>query len=231
LARLAVNEWKATPEVKSEFAKELEFYPRDYLANYMTGFLASGERDYPASEKSLKIATEENPRAPEPWLYMGLNAYAQSDTKRAEECFRKAITLTGTDESRSNYQIRRAYVSLGRILANSGREEESQTYLAKARDLQNKTMELSQQNVASMATAEGAGAATGAATGAGADAAATTATGAIAPNTPSLFGTANPPAIAALASSSDTRATEPAACAPLAFTKKNGSHFAHSFTR
>jgi tetratricopeptide (TPR) repeat protein len=43
LAQLAVNEWKPTPEVRTEFSKELEYNPRDYLANYMTGFLASGE--------------------------------------------------------------------------------------------------------------------------------------------------------------------------------------------
>ena len=42
LARLAVNEWKATPEARAEFAKELEYYPQDYLANYLVGFLASG---------------------------------------------------------------------------------------------------------------------------------------------------------------------------------------------
>ena len=162
LAQLAVNEWKSTPEVKTEFAKELEFYPRDYLANYMTGFLASGDRDYATSTKYLKIATDVNPNWPEPWLYLGLNAYSQNDAKRAEECFRRAITLTGTDEARSNYQIRRAYVSLGRILANSGRADESQTYLAKARELQNKTMEQSQQNIASMVEASG-GAGTGAA--------------------------------------------------------------------
>ena len=98
LARLAVNEWKATPEVRAEFSKELEFYPRDYLANYMVGFLASNDRDYGVSDRYLKIAAEVNPDWPEPWLYMGLNAYAQSDMKRAEECFRKAIALTGSDE-------------------------------------------------------------------------------------------------------------------------------------
>jgi tetratricopeptide (TPR) repeat protein len=160
LARLAVNEWKATPEVKTEFEKELEYSPRDYLANYMMGFLASGERNYVESERYLRTAIEVNADWPEPWLYLGLNAYAQSDMKRAEECFRKAITLTGTDEARSNYQIRRAYVDLGRILANSGRTEESDVYLTKARDLQNKTMEQGQQSVASaMALAGGAGSA------------------------------------------------------------------------
>jgi tetratricopeptide (TPR) repeat protein len=156
LARLAVNEWKATPEVRTEFAKELEYYPRDYLANYLMGFLASGDRDYPVSNRYLKLAAEIDPVAPEPWLYLGLNAYAQSDTAHAEEYLRKAVVLTGKDEARSNYQIRRAYVDLGRILINSGRAEESEVFLAKARDLQNKTMELTQHDVASAMTDAGA---------------------------------------------------------------------------
>jgi tetratricopeptide (TPR) repeat protein len=125
----------------------------------MVGFLASNDRDYGVPDRYLKIAAEVNSDWPEPWLYMGLNAYAQNDMKRAEDCFRNAITLTGSDESRSNYQIRRAYVDLGRILVNSGRAGESEVYLAKARELQNKTMEQSQQNVAAMALAGGAGSA------------------------------------------------------------------------
>jgi tetratricopeptide (TPR) repeat protein len=159
LATLAVNEWQATPEIKAEFAKELEHYPRDYLANYMTGFIASGERRYDESDKHLTVAVEVNPDWPEPWLYMGLNAYARSDMKRAEQMFRKAVELTGADESRSNFQIRRAYVDLGRILANSGRSEESEVFMAKARDLQNKTLQQGQQNVAAMALAGGVGSA------------------------------------------------------------------------
>ena len=91
----------------------------------MVGFIASSERQYADAERYLKVASEVNPNWPEPFLYMGLNAYAQGDMKRAEEMLRKAVILTGQDESRSNYQIRRAYVDLGRILANSGRAEES----------------------------------------------------------------------------------------------------------
>jgi tetratricopeptide (TPR) repeat protein len=159
LARLTQNEWKPTPEATAEIKKELEYYPHDFLANYMVGFLASSERQYDVSDKYLKIAAEINPSWPEPWLYMGLNAYAQGDMKRAEETLRKAIELTGQDESRSNYQIRRAYVDLGRILTNSGRKEEAEKYLAKARELQNKTMEQTQQGVSAMAVAAGAGSA------------------------------------------------------------------------
>ena len=72
---------------------------------------------------------------------------------------RKAVELTGSDEARSNYQIRRAYVDMGRILSNSGRKEESEGFLAKARALQNKTMEQSQQSIATIALAGGAGSA------------------------------------------------------------------------
>ena len=159
LATFAVNEWQATPEIKNEFAKELKYYPRDYLANYMVGFIASSERRYEASDKYLTAAVEVNPDWPEPWLYMGLNAYARSDMKRAEPMLRKAVEMTGSDEARSNFQIRRAYIDLGRILATSGRTEESEAFLAKARALQNKVLQQSQQNVAAMALAGGVGSA------------------------------------------------------------------------
>jgi tetratricopeptide (TPR) repeat protein len=154
LAQLFLKEWKPTPEAETELRKEVEYYPHDYLANYMLGFLISGERRYDEANMYLKTAAEIDPSAPEPFLYLGLNAYSQEDMKRAEEMLRKAIFLTGDDEERSNYQIRRAYVELGRILATSGRKEEGEVYLAKARNLQNKTMEQSQQQVASMAGAE-----------------------------------------------------------------------------
>jgi tetratricopeptide (TPR) repeat protein len=156
LARLALNEWKPTPDAQSEFMRELHYYPKDFLANYMTGFLASSQRQYAVADRYMKIAAELNPTWPEPWLYMGLNAFAQGDAKAAEPLLRKAVELTGTDESRSNYQVRRAYVDLGRILANSGREQEGDLYFAKARNLQNKTMQDTQQKVTSMALSEGA---------------------------------------------------------------------------
>ena len=151
LAQLFLKDWKPTPEAEAELKKEVEIYPHDYLANYMLGFLNSGERRYEESNVYLKAAAEINPSAPEPFLYLGLNAYSQDDMKRAEEMLRKAVLLTGNDEARSNYQIRRAYVDLGRILASSGRKEESEIFLTKARNLQNKTMEQSQQQVASIA--------------------------------------------------------------------------------
>lgn len=155
LAHLAVNEWKATPEIRAEFLKELEFHPRDYLANYLMGFLASSDRQYAEADRYLKIAAETGPEWPEPWLYLGLDCYAQGEMKNAEDFLRKAVQLTGNDESRSNYQIRRAYVDLGRILVNSGRTEESEVFLSKARELQKKSMELTQQEISATIAEQG----------------------------------------------------------------------------
>ncbi|HUI74931.1 MAG TPA: tetratricopeptide repeat protein, partial [Candidatus Acidoferrum sp.] len=159
LARLASNEWVPTPEVHQEFAKELEIDPHDYLANYMTGFIDSSERKYAEAEPFLKQASQLNPGAPEPWLYIGLNAYALGQMQPAEAALRKAILLSGSDESRNNYQIRRAYIDLGRLLLTSGRKQEAEKYLTKARDLQNKVLELTQQQVGSHLLEGGAGAA------------------------------------------------------------------------
>jgi tetratricopeptide (TPR) repeat protein len=156
LAQLFLKDWKPTPEAEAELRKEVEAYPHDYLANYMLGFLTSGERRYDESNTYLEAAAKIDPSVPEPLLYLGLNAYSQDDMKRAEEMLRKAVVLTGTDEARSNYQIRRAYVELGRILATTDRKDESEVYLTKARNLQNRTMEQSQQQVATIVLAGGA---------------------------------------------------------------------------
>ena len=77
----------------------------------------------------------------------------------AEEMLRKAVSLTGSDEARTNYQIRRAYVDLARILIKAGRKEESNVFAAKARDLENKVMVESQQHISTMVLSGGAGSA------------------------------------------------------------------------
>ena len=159
LAHLSMNEWAPTPEARAEFAKELQFYPKDYLANYMIGFVDSSKRRYADADRFLRTAAEVNPQAPDPWLYLGLDQYAQGDMKSAEASFRKAIALTGDNESRSLYQIRRAYIDLGRILVNSGRAEEGEKYLAKAREMQNDVFKTSQQQIGAHLLEGGAGAA------------------------------------------------------------------------
>jgi len=155
LAQLVLSDWKPTPGAEAALRTEAEYYPNDYLANFMLGFLTSEEHQYEESNKHLLIASKLSPSSPDPFLYLGLNAFAQEKMDVAETMLRKAVEFTGNDESRANYQIRRAYVDLARILFSSGHQEESEVFAAKARALQNKTMVDSQQTVSALMAAGG----------------------------------------------------------------------------
>ncbi|HKF49951.1 MAG TPA: tetratricopeptide repeat protein [Terracidiphilus sp.] len=155
LAQLFANDWKPTPAIEEEIRKEAQIYPDDYLANYMLGVTTAGERKYDESDKYLEAAARIDPQSPDPYLYLGMNAYAEEKMDRAEAMMRKAIETTGSDEARTNYQIRRAYVDMARILGQSGRMEESKIYAAKARELENKIMVATQVEVSRMVSEHG----------------------------------------------------------------------------
>jgi len=155
LALLWKNEWTDTPEIRQEFVTEINNYPKGFLANYFLGYLDSNDRRYDEANIHLKIATELDPSWPEPWLFLGLNAYSQGDLAHSEAYLRKCIELTGTDESRGNYQIRRAYITLGRILTASGRADQAAPYLEKAREFQKQSLAEAQQQIAGKASEEG----------------------------------------------------------------------------
>lgn len=155
LAELSLNEWNWTPEVQAQMQEEVKYHPNDFLANYMLGFLASSQRQYAVADKYLKKASELNSTWPEPFLYMGLNAFAQGDNQTAKTMLLKSVALTGSDEARSNYEIRRAYVDLARIFSREGNEKEADVYVAKARNLENKVMQDSQQRTTALMLKEG----------------------------------------------------------------------------
>ncbi len=133
---LLQEEWAPKPKIREQFLLELRLNPRDFLSNYLLGAMESNEKHFAESDKYLKTATNIQPNWSEPWLYLGLNANNQGDSKNAEVYLRKAITANGSDDSRSNYLIRKAYFALGRILSQSDRKEEARIYLQKARELQ-----------------------------------------------------------------------------------------------
>jgi tetratricopeptide (TPR) repeat protein len=157
LMELMLNEWAPLPSIRAEMQAELKYHPRDYLANYVMGVFTSSDKEYERSNVYLTIATEEQPRSPEPWIYLGLNESSRGNPKSAEEYLRKAIQLTGTDEARSHYQIRKAYIALGRILIQSGRKEEAAQWMAKARAVQQLGLVESQQTIAAVFSDAGVG--------------------------------------------------------------------------
>jgi len=155
--RLIENEWSPLPEIEHEMRQELKHHPRHYMANYVLGVFASNAKQYEVSDRHLTIASQEQPDSPEPWLYLGLNAYNRSEWPKAEEFLRKAIDLTGSEESRAYYQIRKAYIALGRILIQSGRKEEAAKWMAKAREAQKLGFAESQQSIAEVFSSSGVG--------------------------------------------------------------------------
>jgi tetratricopeptide (TPR) repeat protein len=136
LVYLLQEDWAPKPKIREQFLLELRLNPRDFLSTYLLGAMGSNEKNFAESDRYLKAATEIQPEWSEPWLYLGLNANNQGDTKNAEAYLRKAIALNGPDDSRSNYFIRKAYFALGRILSQSDRKEEARSFLQKARELQ-----------------------------------------------------------------------------------------------
>ena len=140
LLYLMQNEWVATPQAREQFAAEVKVNPKDFFGNFFLGYIDSTEKNYDASDRYLSVAAADKPDWPEPFLYMGLNAYGNHDNKQAEALLRKAIALTGDDYARNNYQIRRAYYVLGRICIQSGRKDEGVSYTKLFSDMQEKTM-------------------------------------------------------------------------------------------
>ena len=138
---LTRNGWTPTPQAREEFLAEVDANPTDFFGNYFMGYLTSLEKNYAESDQYLKAAALAKNDWPEPFLYLGLNAYAAGANARAEEMLRKAIQLTGSDEARNNSQIRRAFFALGRILVTTGRKEEGTKYLVRSRDMENTLMD------------------------------------------------------------------------------------------
>lgn len=137
---LVKNSWEPSPEARREFEAEVAVNPRDFFGNYFLGYLASGEKKYTQSDAYLRVAAAAKPDWPEPYLYMGLNAYGAGADAKAEVLLRKAIKLTGVDEPRNNYQVRRAYFTLGRILIRFGKRDEGAALIKKSRDMETKLL-------------------------------------------------------------------------------------------
>lgn len=132
LTYLQMNQWGPNSDSFLHLRKAVALNPREYVSNFYLGALESTDgSDLPASDRHLKAAAEADPSQPEVWLYLGMNANREKRTADAKTYLQKAIDLTGNDEARNNYQVRRAYFSLGRLLVAEGDRERGEALLAK----------------------------------------------------------------------------------------------------
>jgi len=151
---LEINNNESSLEIFQELQREVRQFPDDYFGNYSLGGVESRGSDLEASNKHLLIAAKADPNNPDPYLYLGLNAYRLKDNAAGETYLRKAIALTGDDVSRNGYHIRRGYIALARILASEGKKEEAQVYFDKAKALSSQSLKSSAETMNDLSSSQ-----------------------------------------------------------------------------
>jgi len=149
---LQMHEWGPNSQSFEHLRAAVRLAPHDYLSNFYLGAIESTDgTDLASSNRHLHVAAEADPRSPEVWLYLGLNAVREKNTADAKTYLRKAIELTGDDEARNNYQIRRVYAVLGRLLVAEGNHAEGDALLEKYRKSEDRVLVNSANVIASAA--------------------------------------------------------------------------------
>jgi tetratricopeptide (TPR) repeat protein len=124
-------------EAVPELDAELEVNPDDARTHYMLGYIALKRHDASQAEKELSRAAELDPENPDPLISLGQVYSDAGRLSEAEKNFRRAIAVT-KDPSRNGYQVNRAHYALGRILLQTGREDEGKKELQISADLRDK---------------------------------------------------------------------------------------------
>jgi tetratricopeptide (TPR) repeat protein len=155
---LEKNYWAPDAEILQQFSEEVKAFPDGYFGHFYMGVLLSQQGQLDEANPHLKAAIAADPQNPDPWLYIGLNYFKAQDNANAKAALLKAVELTGNDQARANYQIRRAYITLGRILVNQGDKQAGDVYLKKARELSDKSLAVSSSAIAAEMADSGTGA-------------------------------------------------------------------------
>lgn len=124
---------EAVPELQGE----LKVNPDDARTHYMLGYIALKRQDAKQAEEELAHAAKLDPENPDPLISLGQVYFDAGRLQDAERTFRQAIAVT-KDPSRNDYQINRAHYALGRILLQTGREEEGKKELLISAELRDK---------------------------------------------------------------------------------------------
>jgi tetratricopeptide (TPR) repeat protein len=124
---------EAVPELEAE----LKVSPNDPRTHYMLGYIALKRHDAQQAEKELARASELDPENPDPLISLGQVYQEAGRLPEAEKAFRRSIAVT-KDLSRNGYQVNRAHYALGRILLQTGREDEGKKELQISAELRDK---------------------------------------------------------------------------------------------
>lgn len=121
-----LNEYAGNSDSLREFTEAQRGDPAGYLGNFNLGSVLSQLGRYAEAAPFLESAAVTDPASPDPWLQLGMNAYAGNHPAEALSALRRCVALTGADQARNSYQIRRVYAVLSRLEAEAGRDAEAQ---------------------------------------------------------------------------------------------------------
>jgi len=155
LTLLEQNHWAQSDESMAAFRAAVKNDPKDYFANFYLGAGESELKEFAPSNQHLRVALSTHPEIPEIWLYLGLNQFQQQNYPEAKINLLKAVELIGADEARNNFQIRKAYIALGRMEFIAGNKKKAEEYVTHAKDLQNKALANSAESIAETMAAGG----------------------------------------------------------------------------
>jgi tetratricopeptide (TPR) repeat protein len=124
---------EAVPELEAE----LKGNPNDARTHYMLGYIALKRHDSTLAERELTRAADLDTENPDPLISLGQLFLDAGRLPEAEKTFRQSITVT-KDPARNGYQINRAHYALGRILLQTGREQEGRKELQISAELRDK---------------------------------------------------------------------------------------------
>ncbi len=133
-------------EAGTAFEDELKLSPEDFYANFFAGVVASSVSDHKKAVGCFEKAIKLQPKRSASYLFLGQSQLELNDLTAAEKNLRQAIELSKTDEA-DNFEARRTHFLLGRLLVKTNRKEEGEKELAKARELQEKSIKSARDEI------------------------------------------------------------------------------------
>ncbi len=114
-------------QAKQVYQQVLETQPKQAEALYELGILAQQTQQHQEAEKFLLAAVQAQPGSVKAWFSLGNLYQTQGDLPKAEEAYKKALTIQ---------PLIPIYNNLGYTLHQQGKLEEAITYYQKALELQ-----------------------------------------------------------------------------------------------
>jgi tetratricopeptide (TPR) repeat protein len=133
-------------EAGKEFEAELRLTPADFHANFFAGVAASTDGDHKRAIAFLQRAVATDPKSAEAFLFLGQSQVEINDPANAEKNLRMSLKLTEGQPDK-DYQNRRTHFMLGRLLSRTGRKVEGDAELARAREIQGKSLENDREEI------------------------------------------------------------------------------------